>query len=242
MFVLSESTGIAYDFEFYTGKENKVITGEVDCGASSNFVVRLARSISKNVNYKLYFDNYFNGPKLQIFPAKVGILSVGTVRINRVPKIAMVEDKILSKRDRGAFEEKVSAYDNINISLVKWHDNKCVNLLSTYVGSQPTGKVKRWFSSEKMYKEITVPHVVTEYNIHMRGVDLLDSLNGLYRNKLRSKKWTFRILCHFIDMFVVEACFLYRRVALALPQERIPSLCLAEFKIEIAEGFSAVNR
>ncbi|KAJ8968848.1 hypothetical protein NQ314_002063 [Rhamnusium bicolor] len=173
MFVLSGSTGIAYDFEFYIGQENKVITGEVDCGVSSNVVVRLARSIPKNVNYKLYFDNYFNGPKLQIFLAKVGILSVGTVRINRVPKVDMVEDKILSKKGRGAFEEKVSTYDNINISLVKWHDNKCVNLLSTYVGSQPTGKVKRWFSSEKMYKEITVPHVVTEYNIHMGGVDLL---------------------------------------------------------------------
>ncbi|KAJ8926649.1 hypothetical protein NQ314_020951 [Rhamnusium bicolor] len=153
MFVLSGSTDIAYDFEFYTGQENKVITGEVDCGASLNVVVRLARSIPKNVNYKLYFDNYFNGLKLQIFLAKVDILSVGMVRINHVPKVAMVEDKILSKRSRGAFEGKVSTYDNINISLVKWHENMCVNLLSTYVGSQPTGKVKRWFSSEKCTKK-----------------------------------------------------------------------------------------
>jgi Transposase IS4 len=66
MFVLSGVCGFAYDFELYLGKQDNVLMDrEPDCGASGNVVIRLSRSL-QNVNYKLYFDNYFNSPDLQI--------------------------------------------------------------------------------------------------------------------------------------------------------------------------------
>jgi hypothetical protein len=69
----------------------------------------------------------------------------------------------------------------------------------------------------------------------MGGVDLLDSLMGLYRITIRSKKWYHRLFFHFLDMAVVNAWLLYRR---ARSQQNNTSevLRLAEFKAQIAEG------
>lgn len=55
-FVLSGVSGFAYKTEVETGKENVVLPGEPDLGASSNVVVRLARMIPRHQNFRLYFD------------------------------------------------------------------------------------------------------------------------------------------------------------------------------------------
>ena len=90
MFVLSGVSGFAYNLELYAGKDDNVLMdGEVDCGAGSNVVIRLARTVPSDKNHKLYFDNYFNCPDLQIYLACRGILSLGTVRMNRVPQVNM---------------------------------------------------------------------------------------------------------------------------------------------------------
>jgi len=61
------ATGFAYDFEVYTGKsDNNLFDGEEYGGASGNVVVRMARSIPDHVNHKLFYDNYFTGPDLQV--------------------------------------------------------------------------------------------------------------------------------------------------------------------------------
>ena len=76
IFVFSNVSDFGYDFEFYTGKQDNVILNdEKDCGASGNVVIRLARSIPSNVNHKVFYDNYFNSPDLQIVLARRGILS-----------------------------------------------------------------------------------------------------------------------------------------------------------------------
>ena len=58
---------VAYDFEVYTGKtDNLLREGELDCVASGNVVIRLAQSVPENLNYILFFDNYFTSPDLLI--------------------------------------------------------------------------------------------------------------------------------------------------------------------------------
>ena len=91
----------------------------------------------------------------------------------------------------------------------------------------------------------------------MRGVDLLDSLNGLYRNKLRSKKWYFRIFTHLVDMTVVCAWLLYRRAlsvvgificrplneaSTSTSPPKKAALSLAEFKIEVAQCLIKIDK
>lgn len=234
IWVLSGKSGFAYDMEVYTGQENHVLAEEKDCGPSANVVVRLARTIPP-VGHKLYFDNYFTSIDLLVYLEHQSIQSVGTVRVNRLQGFSAKSDKDLKKIGRGSMAEYTTDVDGVTITFVQWYDNKVVNLLSTYVGTEPRIKVMRWFSAQKARKEIDCPQIISIYNQHMGGVDLLDSLMGLYRITIRSKKWYHRLFFHFLDMAVVNAWLLYRR---ALSQQNNTSevLRLAEFKAQIAEG------
>ncbi|CAG9566084.1 unnamed protein product [Danaus chrysippus] len=46
----------------------------------------------------------------------------------------------------------------------------------------------------------------------MGGVDLLDSMLGYYRIHLRSRQWYKRIFFHMVDMTLVNAWLLWRRI------------------------------
>jgi hypothetical protein len=161
--------------------------------------------------------------------------------VNRLQGFSAKSEKDLKKIGRGSMAEYTTDVDGVTITFVQWYDNKVVNLLSTYVGTEPRIKVMRWFSAQKARKEIDCPQIISIYNQHMGGVDLLDSLMGLYRITIRSKKWYHRLFFHFLDMAVVNAWLLYRR---ALSQQNNTSevLRLAEFKAQIAEGLCKSNK
>jgi len=61
------------------------------------------------------------------------------------------------------------------------------------------------------------------------GVDKLDSILGLYRIHIRSKKWHLKFFFHLLDLSVVNAWLLWRR---ANPTLYMP---LSDFKAEVAE-------
>jgi len=46
----------------------------------------------------------------------------------------------------------------------------------------------------------------------MGGVDLMDSMIGRYRIIMRSKKWYIKIFYHLVDMSMVNAWILFKRV------------------------------
>lgn len=81
----------------------------------------------------------------------------------------------------------------------------------TYVGSKPKGE-KRFFKQEKAYKMISCPNSILIYNNYMGGVNLLDSMLGFYRIKIRSKKYYLQIFFHFIDMIAVNCWLLASRI------------------------------
>ncbi|KAF0755382.1 piggyBac transposable element-derived protein 2-like [Aphis craccivora] len=112
-----------------------------------------------------------------------GILSLGTVRTNRLTNCKLNDSKMQKKLSRKKSIEYISSYKNTPISALTWKDNKPVTLLSTYAGKLPETKVKRFNRSTKSKIEVSCPFVVTEYNRHMGGVDLLDSLIGRYKIK-----------------------------------------------------------
>jgi hypothetical protein len=240
MFVLSGVSGFSYDFEFYTGKtDNELIEGESDLGASSNIVVRLCREVPVNKNHKVFFDNFFNSPALQVYLAKRGIHCLGTVRINRVPQSCMPSDKVMKMKGRGACCEKVANVDNVKLSLVSWFDNRVVNFLSNFTGSQPLGEVRRWNKKDGCYVQVPCPAIVQKYNKHMGGVDLLDSLIGLYRTKIKSKKWYLRVFFHLLDMMIVNAWLLYRKFCAGSSTRK--SMRLYEFKASVAGALCAAS-
>lgn len=218
LLVLCDDRGFAYDFKIYSGMENNPdlrFPNEPDLGASANIVVRLARSIPRDKNYKLFFDNYYTCPELISHLAKEGIYSMGTVNTGRLGKsvqIPSLKDLKSRKEERGYSEEWVGNVDGTDIVTVMWYDNKPVVLSSSFVGKEPTQKVRRFCKKQKKYLDVDCPQIIRNYNQHMGGVDLLDSFLGKYKIKMRTKKWYLRLFYHFLDIATINSWLLYRRV------------------------------
>lgn len=63
----------------------------------------------------------------------------------------------------------------------------------------------------------------------MGGVDLLDSIIGRYKIKMRSRKWYMRLFYHLLDITVINAWLLYRRCNKGKSVMKI-----ADFRLELA--------
>ncbi|XP_063216684.1 piggyBac transposable element-derived protein 3-like [Bacillus rossius redtenbacheri] len=201
LFILSGVSGFAYKFEVYSGMENdesQRLESEPDLGACANVVVRLGRLIPEKKNHRLYFDNYFTTPGLMVFFEKKGIHCLGTVRQNRLPGVKVPSKKELLKKERGYSSECVTRVEDVDLSCVVWKDNKAVTLMSTFAGENPKCKVSRFDKKKKEIIEVECPNVVSIYNKHMGGVDLLDSIIGRYKIKLRSKKMVHEAVLSFL--------------------------------------------
>lgn len=166
-------------------------------------VVMSLSSRLKNPGHTLFFDNFFTSYNLIEIMTSKQINVAGTARINRFGKPNFKTDNELKAEGRGSSDQLVSK-DEL-ICLVKWADNKSVHLASNYCGVGDEIRVKRFDKKAQKYVEISQPEVVAEYNMGMGGVDLLDQLLAYYRIFLKSRKWTLRVIFHFINMAVVCA-------------------------------------
>lgn len=95
-FVVCGVSGFSYNFEMYSGLENNDVnwySWEPDFGASGNVVVRLCRIIPRNMNYKVYFDNYYTSVPLMVYTKNRQICSLGTVRRNRLNNVLLPNEK-----------------------------------------------------------------------------------------------------------------------------------------------------
>ena len=214
LFVLCGVSGFAYIFEVYSGQENK--GAEVDepgLRASANVVLRLSTIILANQNYILYFDNYYICPALLTYLAKEGILSLGTVRRNRIPDCKLPTEKVVKKDARGTSYKFVGEVNGIEISSLVCKDNKAVSLLSTYAGKLPLTTINRFGKKTRKKIGISCPFANKEYNRHMGGVDLMDAIIARQKIILKSKKWYMRLFIYFIDMTLANSWILYNRVS-----------------------------
>ncbi|RXN16689.1 piggyBac transposable element-derived 2-like protein [Labeo rohita] len=235
LMVLAGSDGIPHNIEVYTGKVVQP-THLVDIGASGNVILHLAQPVPQHKNYKLYFDNWFTSVPLQLELARQRVHCLGTVRSTRLPGNSMVSDAELKRSGRGSFQEKTAIVGNTTLYAVKWYDNRSVTLLSDYVGAHPVTHVQRWDRGSKAITDVPCPAVVRDYNQHMGGLDLLDSLIALYRTKIRSKKWYHRLFFHFLDKIVVTCWLLYKRHCKCNNLSDAEVMRLYAFKSYIAQG------
>jgi hypothetical protein len=215
LFILAGVSGFAYNIEIYSGQENDPqyrLTNEPDLGASANIVVRLCRIIPTYKNYVVYFDNYYTSLGLLVYLKNIGVLSLGTVRRNRLKQVKLPNEKEFMKSERGSSAECIKKIQNNILSAVVWKDNRLVTLLSTFVGEQPKSEVLRFSKSQKKSVNVPCPSAVTIYNKHMGGVDLLDANIGRYKIRMRSRKWYIRLFYHLLDTCVVNAWILQKRV------------------------------
>jgi len=235
LFVMAGVSGFAYNVEIYSGQENNSdlrLPCEPDIGASANVVVRLARIIPSNNNFKLYYDNYYTSIQLMIYLKSRGIESLGTVRRNRLKNVPFPSDTVMKSKDRGTMYECTATVNEEKITAVLWKDNKLVILLSTFVGMNPVEHVKRFSKKEKKTIMVPFPKIVSIYNKHMGGVDLLDANIGRYKISIKSRKWYMRLFYHLIDITVTNSWILQKRIYESKGQKYQSSL--ADFREELA--------
>ena len=134
-----------------------------------------------------------------------------TARSDRLEKCPLQADKALKQQGRGSHDYRTDM--NSGIVLVKWLDNKCVHVCSTYVNPEESVEVQRWNRKGKKYIKVKCPKVVQEYNKNMGGVDLSDMLISLHRTSIKTKRWYLKVLYHCVDIAKVNAWLLYRRHA-----------------------------
>jgi len=158
------------------------VKSNTNLGLSGDIVIRLSEIIPKNQNFKLSFDNWFTSYNLVVNLKSHGILSVGTVRTNRLSGCQFELDKNLKNSGRGSYDTKI---DSTNaIVACKWFDNKSVHLVSNYIGPEPTDQVQRWSVAHKSRIPIEISAIAKEYNSFMGAIDLHDMLVEIYRTDI----------------------------------------------------------
>lgn len=167
-FVRAGSSGIMYDFFLYTGKvKNQKVTGPY-------VVLRLLETLPRRQNFKVFYDNWFSSYPLCLALKENGYLATATLRADRTKNCPLPVEKDLKKQGRGTHSYRTDA--NSGLTITKWFDNKCVQLISNHCDPESTSRVKRWDRENKKYIEISCPSVVQEYNKSMGRVDLADML------------------------------------------------------------------
>ena len=228
-FVRAGKSGMMYDFFLYAGAStsSEKCTGEY-------VILRLCENLPIHQNYQLYFDNWFSTLLLLIKLKDQGILATATLRADRLKGCPLPKDKELVSLGRGSSTYRHDA--NSGITVLKWYDNKCVQVCSNYSDPSSISTVKRWDKNQQKKVDINCPNTVKEYNESMGGVDLADMLISLYRTNIKTRRWYLKVLFHCVDISKVNAWLLYRRYANQLKVPENQQTKLLEFICTIAES------
>lgn len=237
-FVRAGASGLIYDFIIYGGEDTlrgyKFSKQEVTLGLGALVVLALCKSIRERPA-KIFADNFFTSPELlHLLRENYGIFCVGTIRSNRLRGCDAVlpSDKDMKKKMRGSFAQAVC--NKNKLAVVKWHDNKCVTLISSCTDAHPVDKIKRYCKVQKKKVDVDCPSIVKEYNKSMGGVDLADMLISLYRIPLKTKRWYMIIFAQLLDICLNNAWLLHRKV--------YPTKPLKQFRLEVYESLIKKNR
>lgn len=240
-FVRSGVSGYIYDFILYGGDDtfrNVDFTQQEEAlGFGGKVVVALCQTIIHKPCF-VYFDNYYTSLELVMYLRNVlGIFSLGTVKANRLRGCQdfLDTDKALKKKGRGSYSQIVC--NENKVAVVKWFDNKCVTLASSFVDAHPMSKIKRFSKEKKTRVDVDCPQVVKYYNSHMGGVDLADMLIALYRTQIKSRRWYMGIFAQILDICINNAWLLYRRHSVQKQLRKV--LTLKEFRCHIFLAYTA---
>ena len=76
-------------------------------------------------------------------------------------------EKALQERGRGAHACRTDL--NSGMSVLRWYDNKCREMCSSYSDPAPSITIKRWDRKENKGIEIRCTSIVPKYNTYIGG-------------------------------------------------------------------------
>ena len=211
--------GFTHDFTLCRGCAPELAASESVGFQPAVFVILLCKTLPKNVNHIVYFDNWFNFPELQLRRKQLGFHSVWTLRANGLWGCSLKSESDLRKARCGSYDNKVDA--NSGLGVIRWYDNRAVQISATLVGIHPIKIVKHWDKKVKKYVEVQCPAAVIEYTAHMGGVDLFDVLSAMYHIDHKSVKWYRRIFYWVLNVACINGWVLYKHHCsqLAVPEK-----------------------
>jgi hypothetical protein len=187
------TTGYLSHFQVYTGKENGVVVQ----GLSNRVVDELLGDFSvTRKGLTVYMDNFYTSVKLLNDLLVFGTNACGTIRSNRVglPRDLLPRNVALRKH------EKKTAQKN-ELTFAIWQDTKPVCVLSNFHDPQAVGNVNRRVG-DRPHQVVEAPQALADYQLHMKGVDLMDQMVGYYLLNHRSKKWWRRVFFYLFSVSV----------------------------------------
>ncbi|MGH0149631.1 UNVERIFIED_CONTAM: hypothetical protein FKN15_056906 [Acipenser sinensis] len=192
----------------------------------------LIKSMPKDLNYRLYFDNFFSSLYLFDVLYSQHILATGTIRANRIEQCPLKAVDAMKKEERGSFDFRREVSDS-GLVICRWNDNSVVTIASTAFGVNTLQTARRWSRSQKQHIDIVQPQLVSNYNTYMGGTDRMDQNIGSYRIGIRSKKWWWPFFAFLPDVAMQNAWLLYRRS----PAHKTKTLSLLDFRREVVKTY-----
>ena len=182
---LNYSQGYLHTFDVYRGKNSSNKYAK-DFGLGPSVVLELCDELPGG-KFRIYHDNFFTSIPLLKEMKERGFGSTGTIRRNMMGDCPVTDKSTMKGTPRASLEhffEKES-----NIVVCQWNDNSPVVVGSNCIGVDPIDFAKRWNGSLKEFVDVERPHLITKYNQHMGGTDLMDQSLSNYRPRIRNRKW-----------------------------------------------------
>lgn len=230
IFVTTTHDGLMIDFEVYRGASTPL--GDRSLGFGASVILHLSKSIPRGSC--LYFDRYFSSIPLLEKLNTIGLHGTATLMMNRVPERKNIDFKPDRRMQRGESQQFVCD----DIVVIKWMDNKSVLVASNCTSADETIFVKRWDKNISAFTDVAAPRTIANYNKHMGGVDILDQSMEYYRTFMKTRKWTLKVMLHFIDLAVCNAWRLYTLECAAAEIPKNKTMDLLEFRMQIADGLT----
>lgn len=216
---LCESDGYILNFRMYTGKGAEGDEHEL---RNMNSLVKNLMRPYLNKGHHLYMDNFYNSVSLSEELLKEQTHSTGTLRSNRIGNPKSVTSKDLKKG------EQIWRKNVAGVYVSKWKDKRDVLTLTTAHRTEIIDVPNRFGVVSKK------PAHVAEYNKFMSGIDRSDQLISYYSCPKKTIRWYKKVLCHFIDMSVWNAFYLYKIIK--------PKARLLDFRNEVISKMLKVDQ
>lgn len=207
--ICEASSGYCVGFHVYSGKGDNVLSEYAElagCYTENMLTTKtvtglMAKCGVLNKGHHVNLDNYYNSPELADELCSNDTYMCGTLRTNRreVPKVF--------QQVKGLKQGDCIFRRNENTLILKYHDKRDINMISTFHPAKMVITDKVDAAGEPILK----PTVIVDYVQKMGGVDVSDQVIGYYNVLHKCVKWSMKLFLHLFSRMLVNSFILSKK-------------------------------